>query len=52
VGGVTAAAEAPPLVRLYPQGSWWPKSVQQLIAPHAWWLPFERTWRGPNKTEG
>jgi glucose-6-phosphate 1-dehydrogenase len=40
--------EAPPPVRLYPPGSWGPKSVHQLIAPHAWRLPFERTWRDPN----
>jgi glucose-6-phosphate 1-dehydrogenase len=42
--------EAPPPVRLYPPGSWGPKSVHQLIAPHAWRLPFERAWRDPNKT--
>jgi glucose-6-phosphate 1-dehydrogenase len=40
--------EAPPPVRLYPEGSWGPKSVHQLIAPHAWRLPFERAWRDPN----
>ncbi|MFO1060841.1 MAG: glucose-6-phosphate dehydrogenase [Dongiaceae bacterium] len=40
--------EAPPPVRLYEPGSWGPKSVHQLIAPHAWRLPFERTWRDPN----
>ena len=37
--------EAPPPVRLYQQGSWGPKAVHQLIAPHAWRLPFERAWR-------
>jgi len=37
--------EAPPPVRLYAPGSWGPKSVHQLIAPHAWRLPFERNWR-------
>ena len=42
--------EAPPPVRLYPEGSWGPKSVHQLIAPHAWRLPFERAWRDPNRT--
>ena len=41
--------EAPPPVRLYPEGSWGPKSIHQLIAPHAWRLPFERAWRDPNK---
>jgi glucose-6-phosphate 1-dehydrogenase len=44
--------EAPPPVRLYPQSSWGPKSVHQLIAPHAWRLPFERAWRDPNKQGG
>ena len=38
--------DAPPPVRLYPPGSWGPKSVHQLVAPHAWRLPFERAWRG------
>jgi glucose-6-phosphate 1-dehydrogenase len=42
--------EAPPPVRLYEPGSWGPKSVHQLIAPHAWRLPFERVWRDPNKS--
>ena len=37
--------QAPPPVRLYEQGSWGPKSVHQLVAPHAWRLPFERQWR-------
>ena len=44
----THLLEAPPPVRLYPPGSWGPKSIHQLIAPHAWRLPFERSWRGPN----
>ena len=44
----TPLLEAPPPVRLYPPGSWGPKSIHQLIAPHAWRLPFERAWRGPN----
>ncbi len=42
--------EAPPPVRLYPPGAWGPKSIHQLVAPHAWRLPFERAWRGPNAT--
>ena len=42
--------EAPPPVRLCPAGSWGPKSVHQLIAPHAWRLPFERAWRDPNRS--
>jgi glucose-6-phosphate 1-dehydrogenase len=41
--------DAPPPVRLYPPGSWGPKSVHQLVAPHAWRLPFERAWRDPNR---
>jgi len=44
--------EAPPPVRLYEAGSWGPKSIHQLIAPHAWRLPFERAWRAPNKQGG
>ena len=46
----TQLLESPPPVRLYPPGSWGPKSIHQLIAPHAWRLPFERAWRDPNKT--
>jgi glucose-6-phosphate 1-dehydrogenase len=42
----------PPPVRLYPVDSWGPKSIHQLIAPHAWRLPFERAWRNPNPTGG
>ena len=30
---------------LYAPGSWGPNSMHQLIAPHAWRLPFERVWR-------
>lgn len=45
----TQLLEAPPPVRLYEPGSWGPKSIHQLIAPHAWRLPFERAWRNPNK---
>ena len=37
--------ENPPPVRLYQPGSWGPKSIHQLVAPHAWRLPFERAWR-------
>ncbi|WP_020179273.1 glucose-6-phosphate dehydrogenase [Methylopila sp. M107] len=43
--------EAPPPVRLYEPGSWGPKSIHQLIAPHAWRLPFERAWRPQAATE-
>ena len=45
----TQLLDAPPPVRLYEPGSWGPKSIHQLIAPHAWRLPFERAWRSPNK---
>ncbi len=44
----TPLLETPPPVRLYPPGSWGPKSIHQLVAPHAWRLPFERAWRDPN----
>nr|WP_237479502.1 glucose-6-phosphate dehydrogenase [Lichenibacterium sp. 6Y81] len=40
--------ENPPPVRLYQPGSWGPKSIHQLVAPHAWRLPFERAWRSTN----
>jgi glucose-6-phosphate 1-dehydrogenase len=46
----TLLLEAPPPVRLYAPGSWGPKSIHQLIAPHAWRLPFERAWRDPNSS--
>jgi glucose-6-phosphate 1-dehydrogenase len=39
---------APPPVRSYAPGSWGPNAIHQLIAPHAWRLPFERAWRDPN----
>jgi glucose-6-phosphate 1-dehydrogenase len=39
--------EDPPPVKPYPPGSWGPNAIHQLIAPHAWRLPFERAWRGP-----
>ena len=35
----------PPPARPYPVGSWGPNAVHQLIAPDAWRLPFERSWR-------
>jgi glucose-6-phosphate 1-dehydrogenase len=35
----------PPPVRSYQPGSWGPNAIHQLIAPHAWRLPFERAWR-------
>ena len=39
----------PPPVRPYSQGSWGPNAIHQLVAPSAWRLPFERTWRSPNE---
>ena len=30
----------------YPQGSWGPEEIHELIAPRRWRLPFERKWRG------
>ena len=37
--------DSPPPVRVYAPGTWGPQSIYQLIAPHAWRLPFERAWR-------
>jgi glucose-6-phosphate 1-dehydrogenase len=37
--------EDPPDLEFYEPGSYGPKSVQELIAPRRWRLPFERTWR-------
>ncbi|HEY6451157.1 MAG TPA: glucose-6-phosphate dehydrogenase [Steroidobacteraceae bacterium] len=39
---------APAPVRTYAPGSWGPNAIHQLVAPHAWRLPFERVWRDPN----
>jgi glucose-6-phosphate 1-dehydrogenase len=35
----------PPNVIAYPQGSWGPGQIRDLIAPNRWRLPFERRWR-------
>jgi glucose-6-phosphate 1-dehydrogenase len=40
----TQLPEAPPPVRLYELGSWGPKSIHQLIAPHAWSMRLQKTW--------
>ena len=40
--------DSPQPVRSYSPGSWGPNAIHQLIAPHAWRLPFERSWRDPN----
>ncbi|HLK36632.1 MAG TPA: glucose-6-phosphate dehydrogenase [Polyangiaceae bacterium] len=45
----TPLLESPPPVRAYAPGSWGPNVVHQLVAPHAWRLPFERAWRDPNR---
>ncbi len=37
--------DAPPPVSRYAPGSWGPNAIHQLIAPRAWRLPFERSWR-------
>jgi glucose-6-phosphate 1-dehydrogenase len=37
--------EDPPPVKPYAPGSWGPNAIHQLVAPHAWRLPFERGWR-------
>jgi glucose-6-phosphate 1-dehydrogenase len=44
----TLLLEAPPPVRFYAPESWGPNAIHQLVAPHAWRLPFERGWRNPN----
>jgi len=41
----TPLLEHPPPVIPYEQGSWGPKEVNDVIAPHRWRLPFERPWR-------
>lgn len=46
----TPLIENPSPVRAYSPGSWGPNAIHQLIAPHAWRLPFERSWRDPNAT--
>ena len=37
--------DTPPPVSRYSPGSWGPNAIHQLIAPRAWRLPFERSWR-------
>ncbi len=44
----TPLLEDPPPVRSYREGTWGPNQIHQLIAPAAWRLPFERTWRDPD----
>jgi glucose-6-phosphate 1-dehydrogenase len=42
----TPLLENPLPVQPYPTGSWGPSSINELIAPRTWRLPFERRWRG------
>jgi glucose-6-phosphate 1-dehydrogenase len=37
--------EKPPPVQPYAPGTWGPEAMNDLIAPNAWRLPFERGWR-------
>jgi glucose-6-phosphate 1-dehydrogenase len=41
----TPLLEDPPPVQPYEKGSWGPASINDLIAPRTWRLPFERRWR-------
>jgi glucose-6-phosphate 1-dehydrogenase len=42
----TPLLENPLPAETYPQGSWGPPAIYDLIAPRTWRLPFERRWRG------
>ena len=39
---------SPSPIKPYDPGSWGPNAIHQLVAPHAWRLPFERGWRDPH----
>jgi glucose-6-phosphate 1-dehydrogenase len=41
----TPLLEHPAPVLPYPEGSWGPEAVHDLIWPHHWRLPFQRGWR-------
>jgi glucose-6-phosphate 1-dehydrogenase len=41
----TPLLKDPPPVQLYPEGSWGPSAMKDLIGPSHWRLPFERAWR-------
>jgi glucose-6-phosphate 1-dehydrogenase len=43
--------EEPPPVKPYAAGTWGPNAIHQLVAPHAWRLPFERVWREQRPAE-
>ena len=45
----TPLLDDPPPVKPYAPGTWGPNAIHQLIAPHAWRLPFERAWREKKK---
>jgi glucose-6-phosphate 1-dehydrogenase len=32
--------ERPPKPQPYPPGSWGPKAIERLVAPHRWHLPY------------
>jgi glucose-6-phosphate 1-dehydrogenase len=42
----TPLLENPQPVQPYEKGSWGPDTINDLIAPRKWRLPFERHWRG------
>jgi glucose-6-phosphate 1-dehydrogenase len=46
----TPLLEDPPPVQPYAKGSWGPESINELVAPRRWRLPFERRWRGSSPT--
>ncbi len=46
VGGVDAAAREPAAGAALRPGQLGPRSINELIAPRRWRLPFERRWRG------
>jgi glucose-6-phosphate 1-dehydrogenase len=48
----TPLIDDPPPVRRYQPGTWGPNAIHQLIAPNAWRLPFERTWRSSRPDSG
>jgi glucose-6-phosphate 1-dehydrogenase len=41
--------EHPPELKFYEPGTYGPDSVQELIGPRRWRLPFERKWRDSNR---
>jgi glucose-6-phosphate 1-dehydrogenase len=43
--------DSPPRLEFYEPGTYGPESVQELIEPRRWRLPFERKWRGSRAPE-